>query len=285
MKKHVNIKALLSLIITMVILAFGVMPVKADHGPKPSIDVKIKNAPAYKYVTILKKGWDAGKNSALKVENLEKTAVEEYLSTFSYEGYVPYLLMGRLNVEPKNQDDAYTFGYFVPNPFKVLLIAEDGTIYISPELAQKEYNCEVEYDVSAGTLTEKLAGKLIKRIVYILVCFAITIALELFVLRLFRYPFTKANIIRFFAINAITQLALNVFLALSTGGFGMFGVFSVAEILIAIVEGIFYSRTLETEYNGVKRSKGFIYGIVANAFSCAAGFLIAVLVRGTWGWF
>ena len=283
MKRNKLTGMLLILLAAVFIAGTGITPVKADHGPKPSIEVTVKNAPAYKYVTILEKEKvSASNNRVLKVENLETEAVRDYLKNFSYDGYKTYVLISDIELREHGQGDTYSFGYFVPNPFKVLVIADDGTVYISPELAQKEYNCETEYDVKAGTLTENLAGKTAKRIVYILCCFVLTIGLELLIFMLFRYPFTKPNLICFFAINIITQLGLNIFLAYSNGGYGMLGIYTAVEIVIAVVEGIFFANTLKDSLGYKSKAKGFMFGIVANLFSYAAGFLISYLVRGVW---
>ena len=253
---------------------------KADHGPKPSIDLKITDAPAYKYVVLLQKDNSTGKeNSPLKIENLDKSVVEEYLRNFHYEGWRIYLRMGQIDIHECGESDSYSFTYSVPKPFKVLLVTDDGTVMISPELAQKEFNSECEFNVAKGTLTEKRAGKTISRVFYILSCYVITLIIEFLILLLFRYPLTKTNITAFLLINTITQLALNIFLAFSNASWGTVGIYTAFEILIALTEGVFYAIKLRTKDDQKKPARGFIYGIIANAVSYVAGCLIYILIR------
>ncbi len=279
MKKRIC-NAVLIIVLAMLFLNSFVVPVKADHGPKPSIDVKITNAPAYKYMTILHRNRTEGKeNSTLKMENLDKVAVEAYIESFYYDGWEAYLCMNRITVHEKNESDSYSFGYMVPTTFKVLLIAEDGTVIISPELSQKEFNAECEYDVANGTLTEKRAGKFLARIIYILGCLAITLVIEFIVLLLFCYPLTKTNITAFFAINLVTQLALNIFLAFVRQSWSIVSLYIFIEILIALVEGIFYAKKLRRS-DGEKRPKlSFLYGVFANALSFGAGLVIYMFFK------
>ena len=264
----------------MLFLNAFVVQAKADHGPKPSIDVKITNAPAYRYMTILQSDRTDGKeNSVLKLENLDKAAVEAYIESFYYDGWKAYLLINRIDVHEKNEFDSYSFGYMVPTTFKVLLIAEDGTVIISPELSQKEFNAECEYDVAKGTLTEKRTGKLLARILYILGCLAITLVLELIVLVFFSYPLTKSNLTVFFAINIVTQLALNLFLAFVKPSWSIIGLYIGAEILIALAEGVFYAYTLRRSDGEKKPKLSFLYGICANAVSFGVGLVIYMFFR------
>ena len=256
-----------------------VIRAKADHGPKPSIDLKITDAPAYKYVVLLQKDSSTGKeNSPLKIENLDKSAVEEYLRTFHYEGWRIYLRMGQIDIHERGESDSYSFTYSVPKPFKVLLVTDDGTVMISSELAQKEFNSECEFNVAKGTLTEKRAGKTISRVFYILSCYVITLIIEFLILLLFRYPLTKTNITAFLLINTITQLALNIFLAFSNASWGTVGIYTAFEIVIALTEGVFYAIKLRTKDGQKKPVRGFLYGVIANALSYGGGFLIYLLI-------
>ena len=280
MKRNKLTGMLLILLAAVFIAGTGITPVKADHGPKPSIDLKITDAPAYKYVVLLQKDSSTGKeNSPLKIENLDKSAVEDYLKTFHYEGWMIYLRMGQIDIHECGESDSYSFTYSVPKPFKVLLLTDDGTVMISPELAQKEFNSECEFNVAKGTLTEKRAGKTISRVFYILSCYVITLIIEFLILLLFRYPLTKTNITAFLLINTITQLALNIFLAFSNASWGTVGIYTAFEILIALTEGVFYAIKLRTKDDQKKPARGFIYGIIANAVSYVAGCLIYILIR------
>ena len=212
-RKFIFVLLLITLIIELPLYA------RADMGAKPSITLKVVNAPADYYVGLLGyRGQSEAANSVLYVEKYDEESVDEYLRGFHLDGWMYSLSPVGPSMYPASEEGSYYFFYSIPRPFRVILIAEDGRVYVSEIMDQKEYNSDCTYDVSCGIVTEDLAGKTANRISYIVLCYVLTILIELFMLWVFQYPLYRRNLIRFLVINTITQISLNIYLANAVPG-------------------------------------------------------------------
>ena len=263
-------------------LGINTTVVHADMGAKPSIDLKVVNGPDDYYVALLGKGRDVEgrENSELKLEEVNDESVEEYLKAFVNDGWTCFVSPNVHDLGNRsNETGEYYHSYMVPDPFRVIVIGTDGNVFLSSELDQEEFNSKCTYDVAAGTLTEEIdKNKDIKKAGYVALCLIVTLVSELIVLKLFRYPFSKVNLICFFIINVITNLSLNIWLVKCSSspmaGFIFLIPMYVLEPLIIIIESIFFAGVLKDAEGKRHPIKSLIYGVVANIFSVVVGLIV-----------
>ncbi len=267
------------LLLAGLFLHAGASEVRADMGPKRSITVQVKNGPSDYYLALLQcpKG-TTGSESELFLDPVDDSSVQAYLKDFYHEGWVYHVSPVGLNYYKSDSKHRYNFGYMVPDIVRVILISSDGTVYLSDRLDVQEFNAKITYDVAAGTLDEQLdTYKPLRRAILMITCLVLTLALELLILKLFQYPFTKHNIKCFTIINVLTNIPFTFLLL-----FGLFDRASLPlavimffmEIIITIVESVFYLFTLRSRSGEKRKLKNFLYGIVSNVFSAVMGDVI-----------
>ncbi len=272
--KSDNLGRKLPFVVFMILAAICLIgtTVRADMGMKPSIHLKINNAPAEYYVALLaESGNDSVPDSKLWVDEVNDEFVEAYLRDFSYEGWRYYVPFGLNFLCHSDESGSYYFSYSVPNPFRVAVISETGQVYISNALNQKEYNASCVYDISTGILKEKRGGRIAYRLLGIIVCYCLTLFFEWCVFGSFKFPPSKVNIFNFFLINTITQLSLNIFIFNVVPGLGTVIMLLFMEIIITIVEGIYYCFVLRDSDDNLIGGMSFLYAICANALSAFMG--------------
>ncbi|RKM57586.1 hypothetical protein D6855_13655 [Butyrivibrio sp. CB08] len=265
----------------VLLFTFYLFPVKAsaDIGAKPSIYVKLVNAPEHYYVALLDsyKGEDLSYVTEVPQFDPAKQTVDEYLSDFSYEGWVYFAGFWDTNYYESNDKNAVEFGYMVPNPFRIIVIDSKGPVQVSDVFDRREFNAAVTYDYAANTIKEHYIGKAAYRVFQVIGFFLLTLVFEWLMFLAFKLPKNKRNIISFLVTNAITNIPYNIFKVYTLSRAGWPGLFVAAffEIIIMIFEAIVYSFALVTE-NGKPEPKCFGYGLVANIFSVFMGIVIAI---------
>ena len=252
----------------------------ADMGAKPSITLTVVNGPKSYYVALLTDVRDKqGDNSELKLENVDSDSVRAYLEDFQYDGWDFFQSPVGSNIFEYHSENEFYFGYMVPDRVRVILISSDGTVYISDELDVEDFDSQITYDVQAGTLTEKLDEyKGVRGVLYVILCFVLTLVFEFLILKLFRYPLTRWNVICFNIINMLTNIplnAVNYFLGMKAD-LPLLVIWFFLEILIIFIEGIFYIFTLKDKEGHRRKFKNFAYGVIANVFSAVMGFAILI---------
>ena len=257
--------------------------VHADVGAKPSITLTVTGATEDYYVALLSNRSEVnGENSALVLEHVNETSVEAYLENFRNDGWYFFQSPVGKNIQRSNTTNQYHFSYMVPNPFRVIVIGSDGSVYLSEELGQKEYNADCTYDIATGSLTEQRTGKVLERFLYTMVCLVFTLILELAIFRTYKYPFSKRNICCVLLINILTNVPYNYLVLYKLTGLGIMVTWIWAEILIALMEGLFYSFTLRDREGNIIPGRNFRYAVAANAFSAVMGaFCILCFMSGS----
>ena len=254
--------------------------VSADIGPKPSIRVTLENAPSDYYIALLKPAKEEKTNSSLSLDQVDDKSVNAYLKSFYYEGWEWYEQPVLLNVfRNGGESNTHRFGYMVPTFFRVIVIASDGTVFISNEVERQEFNAVFTYDVATGTLTEKLQNTVVKRWLKVAICFVLTLVIEFIVLVLFGYPKTKRNILSVLAANAITNIPMNIYLMWfynwnPRNMIEPFFVILILEVYVFLVEIFFYRAFLKDKDGKKDTSKNIHYALAANAASLVIGFII-----------
>ena len=185
---------------------------KADMGPKPSITVKVRNAPAEYYIALSGgSGHDRyteDEISRLKKENpgeKEHQAIDKIFS------------LG-IHITPvgkscyRSGGTTYRFGYMVPSAFEVVIVSLDGEVYMSDTVWKKRYNAVFEYDVSTGEIHEIIKESQMLYMSGAIGCYLLTLICEGLLLIAFGFAAKKKNWIHFLIANTVTQIILNVYL-------------------------------------------------------------------------
>lgn len=240
----------LFLISVCVFISTG-MTAFADCGPKSSIHVYVsgvENGREY-YITLLTEG--SYHEPYIKEELSRKDEVWKAIYEFSLSdeycvydppwGEVPHLMTG---------NGSRSWGYMPPDKFKVLLYFPDDGSFILSEKQEKYafrsyYTAKVEngaLNVAQGGGVKGVSvelGGLVTRIM-------ITVFLEIGVGILFGYR-ARREIILILVTNIITQIALNILIAIGGtvfGGLGTLIVYFLAEIGVFAAEAVVYEIRL-----------------------------------------
>ena len=282
---NITLKILLAFGCILCAMVVGGIRVKADCGPKPSIILVPENAPEHYYVALLtndrwnRKTYTTEQNSELKLESVSEKSVEAYLENFYYDGWGYLWANGsHHSYRRSNEKEVYFSCNPIANPFRVLIIGEDGTVYISEEHTKKEFDAECNLDVSTGVIVERQyeqQEKLVKSFFYVIGCYIVTIVVEFLALMLFGYLLTKRNLLSFFFINTVTNIPLCC-CCLSMGSkpwFNYLFFMLVAESIVTLVEGIFFAFMLRDKNNEVRPKRGIVYAVVANLVSASMSFV------------
>ena len=276
-KRECSVFKLILLFLTVFfVVNLYVTEVRADMGAKPSVTIHVENAPQDFYLALLylDEKYGADKQSELKLDTVDEESVKAYLEDFEYDHWKFSKSPVGINIYEQQTDGEYYFGYSIPDRFRVILISKDGTVYLSEDLDPKEFNADVTYDVSAGTLTEHIEDRTLRHVLYVVACFILTLGFELLVLLIFRYPFTKRNIISFLVINLITNVPFNTLLINTRPSIPTILLWILAEIVIMLTESIFYLIVLRDADGKPCRGKSFAYGVVANLVSAVMGLVV-----------
>ncbi len=258
-----------------VILLCDTVEVRADMGPKPSIELTVVNTSVDYYVALLCDYRETKEpNSELKLQNVTDESVKEYLENFVYDGWTFYESPVGMNIQKYKPDGIYNFTYMVPEYFRVILISADGTVSISEAHSKEEFNAKCTYDVGNGTITEETTHKNAYKLIYIEIFFILTLIVELLVLKAFKYPMVFNNILVFFIANFLTNVPYNIILLFSHAGLPIIIYSFFLEIVIILVEAFIYMKFLKNKEGEKTPKKSFLYSVVANITSAVVGIVI-----------
>ncbi|MDI9468710.1 MAG: hypothetical protein QM296_00710 [Bacillota bacterium] len=278
--KRKRITALLLILLGMLCLP---ATVSADMGPKPSVSVEVKGLNGREVViTLLSETPDVGPYEADNSDRVfGEKADDVRLAAIADDFYFLHVSKRVSAVEP-----IFTWSYYPPPVFKVLLLFDDGGYAVSEPLRRTAFHAC--YTVDAGQLrpaageklplevTARLAPGLLGRLALL---FALPLILTLLVevVLAFVFGYRHASQLRtIIVVNLLTQLLLtlglvladyyaNLFLYLPTLVFG--------EIIVLLIEAAIYRRLLTREAGPEPRSprRATAYAVVANLASLALG--------------
>ncbi len=264
-------------------------PVRADVGPKSSVELTIIGAPeTYAFDFLIPLRW-----------SMQDDFYEGHLDNYYLDVY-PEALIGYQDsdyfascflysnapcyfhfVEAKSGEDGDVFRhtYFsAPKTFKAVIVTDEGHIITSPELNRTLFDARVTWDLTgvdltqpqsnAGTISESYpvgAG-----ILDFLLRLTLTVVIELGILFLFMYR-KRESYLFVLKINIITQTLLTLGILLAyyfTSIFGAIALLFIGEIVVITVETVLYGTHLpKTEK---KVTPAIIYGVTANLISAFA---------------
>jgi hypothetical protein len=264
-----KIKLLIILLIGIILVPINVF---ADTGPKPSIDVKIKNLKTDNYIIDL---FVYDKEKANKSEGpsvfghpgLTDDEIQQ-LYELNYDGWISITTRAGAIIFSDckgNKEHINDFGYFgTPEVYKIVIINNDtGEIKISDKIVRKEFNSVVEVDYNNMKVVETNIN-IAKTLIIAAIVLVLTIVIELVIALLFK---TK-NYITIAITNLITNVSLQALLLLFTSNYLL--VFIIGEVLVITAELIVYLLRLKD----ISKAKTIIYTLVANLVTILISFLL-----------
>lgn len=284
MARHLN--RFLALVLLCLLLSTTVF---ADMGPHASVRVTVEMPEGQRpfYATLLSEKESHGPHSAVGEDALPQeyqydahAPREEFLEVFRimarYRDPDGFNFQGELFY---SEDGSFQWGYYPPDTFKVLLCFPDtGELVVSETQERFTFDSVFRGTIEGDRLTLSRERDVGGKVLGFLSRLVVTLILELGLAALFRY-----RLLPVLFINVLTQLGLNVLLAIyahSFGGYGFFftGVYLLLELAVLLTEWDYYCARL-TKKDGAKPKKGlvFVYALLANALSFGAGLALNFL--------
>lgn len=299
--KRIRVRVLLCALL----LSVMALPIHADTGPKPSVVVNILGLEGRTcYATLLSTTSSTGPHSSLWQENQEGERVRNESIGLGFHGDGEYpIALAFTDYEETEPDGLYylqyfddcsqgefQWGYYPPQTFKILIyFPELDGFAVSAQLLDR-YAFDSYYtidltgvELSGGTVEVNAVESydhtwellsLAARVV-------LTIAIELAVAWWFRLR-EKKQIILIFAVNIVTQLALNAGLnwyVYQRGSSGLFLFYLLMELGVTAAEGFVYWMRMPCSRED-RADVVLGYAVAANLASLALGWLLALMIPG-----
>ena len=300
MKKNQSVKIFLMLVLSIFTLfIINNHKVKADMGPKPYIEINIKNINCDEYyVTLLSKTERYGPWKRVKEEDLAEyiAQLEDPSIWQKFYDYVDSDNFYFLNHYQKlSQEDVFRWGYMPPGTFKMLIYIPNTDKFIVSEIYERYAFSSIftfvlsKVEGANGDINlVQTPVKIVKQNIFFMELFKFilrvvaTLGIELLIALLFFYKIKKREIKVIAIVNVITQLILNISLSIWIyyNSLWIFEIilFIIIEIFIIIIEGLAYAYFLKEEIK--ERGKPwlpYLYAIVANVLSLVIGYGLALL--------
>ena len=288
-----NYKKLLAIVISAMVVIVGFTSVvRADMGAKPETVITVINAPEEDYYIALLAKYSvlnhfSPDETLSDAENEAIKTIEEYEDTDGYSLFSNFTEYYRHS----NDDNVYRFfgqAGVLPGTYKIMIVTLSGEVKVSPEITQKAFWAKMTYDYSSNTIAEDYNGVYTRCIPWVLIFFFITLFNEGLILLAFNL-FRKKNILHFLIVNVITQIilnAINIVWYLSGADGIYFYAWIAAEVVITVIEALWYSKKLIRKDGTVSLRRNVIYAITANVVSAFADlpvFFIMMFLPATRG--
>lgn len=298
--KKTTLRALLFLLILTLLLPCTAL---ADTGPKPSMSFTLRGMPQEEYyVTILSQVESTGPHSAYDTNGndappqwalsgsrseLDYSVWQKFVDYQDADGF--YFLTDLL--EKCSGDTSILWGYYPPETVKLLLYFPGSDTFLESGIYERyAFHSSFTLDLGGVSPTEaaqplalqKSAG-VTSQLLPFLARLALTLVVELGLALLFGYR-SRRQILHIIAVNAATQVLLNIGLFLAGSQMGYFSLcllYLLLELLIFVAEALLYRRLLLTadERGDSKvRRRVVLYALAANAASFGAGLLLSRFV-------
>ncbi|MBQ9833990.1 MAG: hypothetical protein IJO33_02225 [Bacilli bacterium] len=261
-------------LIVFILISIFVFPmvVFADEGPKPSIDIKIKNLNTTNYLVDLFVYDEDGTAYASEMnyngEGLSKKQINK-LYELNFDGWISeatrwnhYLLFAQCAGNSKYEN---SFSYFgTPKKYKIVIINNDtGDIKISNEIIRNDFNSYVIIDYDTMNVVNE-NNNYLKTIMNLIIALILTVGFELliaYILKIKNYKIITVT-------NVITNLVLQILLVIFTNNYLLS--FIVGELIIILTELIVYLCNLKN----ITKFKIILYTLTANAITIVITFLL-----------
>ena len=246
----------------------------ADVGPKPSVTVTVEGAPEGKvyYMTLL-----SGKEMYgpwNKVSSDDSSFPDEGYEYFAkYQDIDGYCFQGQY--QKMKGAGQFSWSYYPPERFKIAIYCpEDDAFYLSETYEREEFNSYFTVQYGTSPLEVKVESHLGRDILNGLLRALATIVVEMALAYLFAYR-SRSQLIIIFVTNMITQIFLNVFLAVTDAYGGLLVwmmMFVVGELAVLAIEELVYLLSFKKE----KKGKVFLYALLANFLTAVLTFVTTI---------
>ena len=305
-------KRIIKLFMLMVFVALSLtlsIKTSADTGPKPYIDITIEGDTKGMYMTLLSNRtyygpwqvYDETKNQYKELNEIEKKFIN----------YVDNENFNYLQYYQSIENNKFRWGYYPPTTFKILIYDEINDVFITDNKTYEKnefasiYTLKIDNgyinsfiksnseSVQSSYLESAEAFSVTKNnntghsILAFFIRFLICLAIEMLIALLF--GFRGLEFIPILIVNFVTQVALNVILAIDiyNNGFNMLSIFAHAyiplEIGILVVEFLAYYFIFKKwkfkRENNIKPLRILLYTLTANVCSFVLGFGVLSILQ------
>lgn len=293
-KKTQNKVSLFISLFMLTLLFSPLKSLKADIGPKPSVQITFKGLGEQSvYATLLSETPSTGpfstyeKNGEKRFDNPGFAGGEEIWTAFhdykDADGY--YFLQRSFSV---SDTENLNWNYYPPKKFKLLLYYPESKTYQTSYI-EKAYAFDSYFTVNGKEMEGENLLILKKTYFYegeLLFLFArifFTILIEVFIALLFGFR-GKKLLLFLLGVNVVTQVFLNLSLNLLYNSFFRMILeilFLLLEVCVFFIELKLYQKFLpRVTEKEISKNKILVYSIVANAGSFLVGFYIARFLPG-----
>ncbi len=234
-------------VVLVIVLLIILMPVNAfaDFGPKPTLQVLIKNSEDQACFITFACDYDAENPDPDRMYEYTNGDIRAYL--YKDPSYIT-------TIKCKDYFDMKidTFGYYnvngwgIPYAFNLVLQYESGEVVVSDLGTNDKFNGMVLYDVESGSvenitmLDKEFYMLYYQTILYMLLCVAITLVVEILISLLFKIRPFKVLILT----NIATQILLHTAILTTYRFLSYFIIIAlfIYEIIIWVIEYIVYKK-------------------------------------------
>lgn len=275
------------LIITIFILVLPSI-VYGDIGPKPSLEIIVKNPPKAEYYLDLLVDYE-GETLYPNIHEEDKYSEDMYsiLKNYNSNGWRPAMvtgtkapIFGDIIGEKNGENMVHRFSYIgVPDRFKIIIVTADGETIVSENIIKrKAFKSRVYFNYNTKKLQE--TSIVLAYIKQFLITYPTTLLIEGLILFLFGFSLKKSWK-PFIIINLITQVLLTFIIFGSMykqGSMAAIFFYIPFEIIILIMEAKLFKRYL-VEHS---ESRRVAFAIVANIISFLVGIMAMVYLPYMW---
>ncbi len=285
----------LFLMLMVMVLSFTIgTNASADTGPKPYVEITIEGKTDGMFMTLLSDDSNIGPYSVYNGTNehykyLEKTD-SKYIAHqkfIEYNDKDNYYYIQYLNSIDNNE---FKWSYMPPNKFKILIydsindsFITDDVIYEKNEFASIYTLTLNETSFTVDKVNQGVGNHILGFFIRLIICLSIELLIAL------AFGFRKLELIPILIVNVITQIALNIILALDIyhNGFDMLSILAHAyipmELAILVIEFlsyffIFNKYTFKREIK-INPIRILLYTLTANIISFFGGFAIVSILQ------
>ena len=277
-------KKFLFLVCVMFALIGSTTLVHADMGPKPQLKITVLNAPQESYyLDLLVKSDLLGPNGE-NLEGLDPTMISK-LKSLEAQGWYPALvsgtaipLFGDLTGTLVNGKMVHTFGYHLPDEYRIMLVTQSGSVTVSDPLTMESFYTSLRFDAQSGEVSKP--SVLIQYAAQFASTLIPTLIVEFVILLMFGL-YSKRNLIVFLIMNLVTQIFL---LFTVNAALIQMGLLSAILVLI-FVEGFIWLFEMIVCWKAFDKKKKtwirVVYALVANSVSFIMGIFL-ILIQSSW---
>lgn len=258
--------------------------VHADMGPKPELRVTVLNAPNEAYYLDLLVDADYATGNIdeyapydpVLFQLLKDYDGNGWYSAKAYGTRIPLFAV----LEPTliNGKPSFTFGYHLPDRFKIILMTKSGKATVSDEIKLETFYTTMTFDALTGKTTK--TDTFILYVTQFLSTFIPTLMVEFVVLLMFGL-YSKHNLKVFFIMNLVTQIALTFTVNAALITMGLLS----ALITLILMEGFIWIFECIVAWKAFdktrKTGRKIAFALTANMVSFVLG-IILLMIQSTW---